>query len=121
MKRHVLATAITIAALAMISFAGSAGADSAISHYSFYGCTGPGVPSAFVAVKTALPETASHGVSAASAFRVVGSSDTYTVYDFGFGTTHGITVSGVAQDQCWVQFAGVTGPTLVGGLYHPGR
>jgi hypothetical protein len=120
MKRHVLATGILAAAFAMSGFAGAIAADSAVSHYSFYSCSGPGVPSAFVAVKTVLPDSAANGVSAASAFRVVDSSDTYTVYDFGFGTTNGIAVSGVAKDRCWVNFAGI-GPTRVGGLYHPGR
>jgi hypothetical protein len=120
MKRRVLAAGIVAAAMAMLGFAGSAAAGRAVSTYTFYGCSGPGVPSTFEAVKTALPDAAGHGVSAASAFLVVGSSAVFTVYDFGFGAPHGIDVSGVATDWCWVQYSNVVGPVLVGGLYNPG-
>jgi len=120
MKRRVLTAGILAGTLALAGFAGAASAGSAVSTYYFYGCTGPGVPSAFWAVKTELPGSASHGVSAASAFLVVGSNAVYTVYDFGFGAPHGIDVSGVATDWCWVQYSNVAEPVLVGGLYNPG-
>ena len=119
MKRRVLAAGIVAAAMAMLGCAGSAAAGNAVSTYTFYDCTGPGVPSTFMAVKTALPNAAPHGVSAAGAFLVVGSSDVYTVYDFGFGSNSGIPTSGVATDWCWVNYAGI-GPALAGGVYHGG-
>jgi hypothetical protein len=117
--RRVLAAGILAGTLAL-GFAATASAQS-VSTYDFYGCystDGSYVPSSFTAVKTALPDAAPHGVSAAGAFVVVGSTDTYTVYDFGFGAPHGIDVSGVAADWCWVNFQGI-GATLVGGQYNP--
>jgi hypothetical protein len=119
MKRRVVAAGFLAGALAMAGFAGSVSASNAVSTYDFYNCTGPGVPSSFSAVKTALPGAASHPVSSASAFRVLDSTDVYTVYDFGFGAPHGITVSGVAVDWCYVDFQGFPG-TLVGGQYQSG-
>lgn len=119
MKPRVVAAGILAGALAMAAFAASVSASSAVSTYDFYNCSGPGVPSSFSAVKTALPDPAGHGVSAASAFRVLDSTAIYTVYDFGFGAPHGIDVSGVAVDWCWVNFQGI-GATLVGGQYQSG-
>jgi hypothetical protein len=118
MRRRVLAGAVA-GMLAIGVFAGTVSAAGPVSHYTFYSCTGPGVPTTFVAVKTATPPASGSGVSAAAAFRVVNSTAIYTVYDFGSGGPHGITVSGVATDWCWVDFAEV-GPTLVGGAYHGG-
>jgi hypothetical protein len=121
MKRRIGA-AILGGTIAIAGFAGTAAASSnAVSTFTFYDCystDGSYVPSSFVAVKTALPGAAPHAVSAASAFVVLGSTDTYTVYDFGFGAPHGITDSGVATDWCTVNFFGI-GPTLVGGHYNP--
>jgi hypothetical protein len=119
MKRRVVVSGILAGALAIAGFAGTAAAGSAVSEYTFSECSGPGVPLTFDAVKTALPGSASHPVSAASAFRVVGSTAVYTVYDFGFGSNNGIQVSGVATDWCMVGFAGL-GEVLVGGVYHGG-
>jgi hypothetical protein len=119
MKRRVVVSGILAGTLAIAGLAGTVVAASAVSTYTFYDCTGPGVPSTFQAVKTVLPDSAPHPVSAASAFRVVGSSAVYTVYDFGFGSNNGIQVSGVATDWCWVQYAG-TEPVLAGGIYHGG-
>lgn len=120
MKRRLMAAALLAGALSTTVLVGAASAR-AVSTYSFYGCystDGSYVPDSFTAVKTVLPGSANGLVSAASAFVVVGSTDTYTVYDFGFGAPHGISVSGVAADWCWVNFAGF-GPTLVGGQYNP--
>jgi hypothetical protein len=119
MKRRVVVSGILAGALAIGGFAGTVAAGSAVSEYTFFNCTGPGVPSTFDAVKTLLPDSAVHEVSAASAFRVVGSNAVYVVYDFGFGSNHGVQVSGVATDWCWVGFAGF-GATLVGGVYYGG-
>jgi hypothetical protein len=116
MRRGVLA-GIAAGMLAIASFAGAAAAASSVDEVHFYNCSGPNVPSAFVAVKTALPAAARNPVSGASAFRVEGSTATYTVYDFGFGAPNGISVSGVATDWCWVNYVNY-GPALVRGLYH---
>ena len=120
MKRRVLAAGI-LAAILALGVAATASARS-VSTYTFYGCTstdGSYVPSTFVAVKTALPAAAGFPVSSAGAFVVVGSTDTYTVYDFGFGAPHGIDVSGVATAWCWVQYSNYPTPVLVGGQYNP--
>ncbi len=115
MKRRVIA-GILAGTLAAVAAAGSVSAR-AVSHYDFYNCAGPG-PSSFEGVKTLLPDAASHAVSAASAFRVVGSSDVFVVFDFGFGAPNGITVSGVATTSCWVNVS--IGTVQFSGIYVPG-
>lgn len=116
MRRRVLAGLIA-GMLAVAGFAGTASARSGTEVYSFSNCTGPNVPSSFTATKIRLPDSALHGIAAASAFHVEGSAAVYTIYDFGSGAPHGIGVSGVATDWCWVGFLG-QGLTLVGGAYH---
>jgi len=117
MKRRI--AAIALGASLAFAATGTAFGGSAVSTYYFYDCSGPNVPSSFWAVKTELPGAAGHPVSAASAFRVIDSTSIYTVYNFGFGNPHGIDVSGVASDWCWVTFAGI-GAVQVGGQYNPG-
>jgi hypothetical protein len=73
--------------------------------YYFYDCTG-GTLTSFYAVKTVLPAAEGGTASSAGAFRIVGSNQVYTVYDFGFGAPSGITVSGVASVWCWVTYSG---------------
>ena len=112
MKRRLLA-ALTAGLLCLATLAAPAAAARQVSTYYFYGCTG-GDLSSFYAVKTQLPDAEGGTASAASAFNLVDSTRIYTVYDFGFGAPHGISVSGVASVWCWVDFAGV-GTVQVGG------
>ncbi len=93
-----LLAALTVAAV----LAGSARAVSTPSTYDFFNCHGPaGTPSAFTAVKEAVP--AGHGVSAAAAFHITDGSGIFIVLSFGgegFFSPPGITVSGVATTSC---------------------
>jgi hypothetical protein len=115
MKRRVIA-GVLAGTLTAVAAAGTVSAG-AVSHYDFYNCTGPG-PSSFEAVKTLLPGSAAHPVSAAGACRVVGSTDVFAVFDFGFGAVHGIDVSGVATTSCWIDLT--VGTVQFSGIYVPG-
>ena len=84
-------------------------AASATATYDFYSCVGPaGTPSAFTAVKTAVPPQTGHPVSAAAAFRLVDNSGIFIVLSFGAGgfTPPGIEVSGNATVTCTVAIEG---------------
>jgi len=85
------------------------GASRPEASYDFYNCVGPaGTPTAFAAVKTAVPPQTGHPVSAAAAFRLTDNSGVFIVLSFGAGafSPPGIEVSGNATVTCSVEIDG---------------
>lgn len=77
--------------------------------YDFYNCVGPaGTPTAFTAVKTAVPPQTGHPVSAAAAFRLTNGGGVFIVLSFGTDafSPPGIEVSGNANVTCSVTIDG---------------